>query len=51
LIRRTEAGSAGHPGADAVTRAAALMAREHGWNASQTNEQIAEVDAFYRLPD
>jgi glycerol-3-phosphate dehydrogenase len=50
LIRRTEAGSAGHPGADAVDRAAAIMARECGWDEWRMKNEIAEVEAFYRLP-
>jgi len=51
LIRRTEAGSAGHPGADAVTRAATLMAGVHGWTPEQLAREMAAVDAFYALPD
>jgi glycerol-3-phosphate dehydrogenase len=50
LIRRTEAGSAGHPGEDAIRRAAALMAAEHGWDAARTTREIDAVEAFYRLP-
>ena len=50
LMRRTEAGAAGHPGADAVERAAAIMARAHGWDEWRTRNEIAEVEAFYRLP-
>jgi glycerol-3-phosphate dehydrogenase len=50
LIRRTEAGAAGHPGADAVERAATIMAAEHHWDEWRTRNEIAEVDAFYRLP-
>jgi glycerol-3-phosphate dehydrogenase len=50
LIRRTEAGAAGHPGADAVERAAAIMARAHDWDEWRTRNEIAEVEAFYRLP-
>ena len=49
LIRRTEAGSAGHPGADAVEHAGAVMARELKWDEWQTRNEIAEVQAFYRL--
>jgi glycerol-3-phosphate dehydrogenase len=49
LIRRTEAGSAGHPGADAVARAAQIMARQMGWDDDRVRTEIAEVDAFYRL--
>lgn len=51
VIRRTEAGSAGHPGTDALQRAAALMAWVHGWDARQMEEELAAVEAFYRLPD
>jgi glycerol-3-phosphate dehydrogenase len=51
VIRRTEAGSAGHPGADALQRAAALMAWVHGWDARQMEEEIEAVEAFYRLPE
>ena len=50
LIRRTEAGAAGHPGSDAIERAAAIMARAHDWDEWRTRNEIAEVEAFYRLP-
>ena len=50
LIRRTEAGSAGHPGTDAVERAAVIMSQALGWDEWQMRNEIAEVEAFYRLP-
>jgi glycerol-3-phosphate dehydrogenase len=50
LIRRTEAGSAGHPGTDAVSRAADVMAAGLGWDAVRREAEIAAVEAFYRLP-
>jgi glycerol-3-phosphate dehydrogenase len=50
LIRRTEAGSAGHPGRQTVERAAAIMARELGWSETRTREEIADTERFYRLP-
>jgi glycerol-3-phosphate dehydrogenase len=50
LVRRTEAGAAGHPGADAVERAAAIMAREHQWDETRARNEISEVETFYRLP-
>lgn len=50
LIRRTEAGAAGHPGADAVERAAAIMARVHEWDEWRTRNEVAEVEAFFRIP-
>lgn len=49
VLRRTDAGAAGHPGLDAMERAGAIMARIHGWHESQTRSEVAEVDAFYRL--
>jgi glycerol-3-phosphate dehydrogenase len=50
LIRRTEAGAAGHPGADAVERAAVIMAQALAWDEWRTRNEVAEVEAFYRLP-
>ncbi len=49
LLRRTEAGSAGHPGRDAVASAAAVMQDVHGWTQETTDAEIADVEAFYRL--
>ena len=50
VIRRTEAGSAGHPGQEALQRAAAIMARVHAWDDARRQQEIDEVEAFYRLP-
>ncbi|MDO8677473.1 MAG: FAD-dependent oxidoreductase [Acidobacteriota bacterium] len=50
VIRRTEAGAAGHPGTDALERAGAIMARAHDWDEWRTRNEVAEVEAFYRLP-
>jgi glycerol-3-phosphate dehydrogenase len=50
VIRRTEAGAAGHPGSDALGRAAAIMARAHGWDDERMQNELDEVEAFYRLP-
>jgi glycerol-3-phosphate dehydrogenase len=50
LIRRTEAGSAGHPGRDAVANAAAIMAKELDWDEERVRSQIAQVEEFYRVP-
>lgn len=50
VIRRTEAGAAGHPGTDALERAAAIMARAHNWDEWRMRNEVAEVEAFYRLP-
>jgi len=51
LRRRTDAGSAGHPGADAAAAAAAVMAGELGWTASRVDEEIAAFDRSYQLED
>lgn len=51
LLRRTEAGSAGHPGADAVSRAADVMAAELGWDSTRRQSEIDAVEVFYRLPE
>ena len=51
LLRRTEAGSAGHPGTDAVDAAATLMAAEHGWDEERRRNEIASVANFYTLAD
>ena len=51
LIRRTEAGSAGHPGTDAIARAATVMARETGWSERRIGDEVAETEAFYGLAE
>jgi glycerol-3-phosphate dehydrogenase len=51
LIRRTEAGSAGHPGDDAVAAAAAIMGRELGWDEARIAREIRAFDAFYALSE
>jgi glycerol-3-phosphate dehydrogenase len=50
LIRRTEAGSAGHPGDDAIERAAEVMAGELGWDDRRRKAEIGDAQAFYKLP-
>jgi glycerol-3-phosphate dehydrogenase len=49
VIRRTEAGSAGHPGDDALASAAAVMAAPLGWNASRVAREIEVTRAFYDI--
>jgi glycerol-3-phosphate dehydrogenase len=49
LLRRSDAGSAGHPGKDALARAAALMAAELRWTPEVTREQIAQVERRYQI--
>jgi len=50
LLRRTSAGSAGHPGADAIERAAAIMAGVLGWDASQRRSEVDAVERIYDVP-
>ncbi len=50
LIRRTGAGSAGHPGIEVVARAAAIMAVERDWPPARVDEEVSAVNEFYRLP-
>jgi glycerol-3-phosphate dehydrogenase len=50
LLRRTDAGTAGHPGREAVDSAAALMAAALGWDAPQATAEVAAFDAAYAVP-
>jgi glycerol-3-phosphate dehydrogenase len=50
VLRRTGLGAAGHPGADVLSRAAAVAARELGWDETKRSQEIAAVDAAYRVP-
>jgi glycerol-3-phosphate dehydrogenase len=49
VIRRTEAGSAGHPGDDALASAADVLARALGGDAARVTREIAETSAFYAI--
>jgi glycerol-3-phosphate dehydrogenase len=49
LVRRTGAGAGGHPGQDAARNAAAIMADELGWSASQIVREIQDLDTFYSV--
>ena len=50
VIRRTELGAMGHPGAEMVHAMARIAADELGWDAGQQSNEIAAVDQFYSLP-
>ena len=50
LLRRTEAGSAGYPGDDALKNAAGIMAGELGWTRQQVESEIAQLCRTYQLP-
>jgi glycerol-3-phosphate dehydrogenase len=47
LFRRTDLGTAGHPGDDALAACAALMAEELRWSAGRTELELAEVRGRY----
>ena len=51
LLRRTEAGSAGSPGEDAVATAARVMAVELGWTRQRIATEISALHRAYRIPD
>jgi glycerol-3-phosphate dehydrogenase len=48
VIRRTELGATGHPGAEIVNAIAGIASEELGWDADRRNREVAAVDAFYR---
>ncbi len=47
LLRRTDAGTAGHPGRDAIAAAAQVMASELGWDVERTTAEMRRVDELY----
>ena len=49
MLRRTEAGSAGHPGRDALEEAARVMGAEMGWTDSQQAREVEHAEQIYRL--
>jgi glycerol-3-phosphate dehydrogenase len=52
LLRRTAAGSVGHPGAVAVGAAAAIMQAELGWSSSRVEDEVEALKRYYEvLPD
>jgi glycerol-3-phosphate dehydrogenase len=48
VIRRTELGAGGHPGAALVESAARIAGDELEWDADRRTREIAAVDDFYR---
>ncbi|MGH7898574.1 MAG: glycerol-3-phosphate dehydrogenase/oxidase [Candidatus Binatia bacterium] len=51
VFRRTDVGSAGHPGRETLAAVARLAAGELGWSPERTAEEIAATEARYRIPD
>lgn len=48
VLRRTESGSAGHPGRPALEEAGHVMAVELGWTASHRQAELGNVEQTYR---
>lgn len=49
VLRRTEAGSAGHPGLAALEAAAQVMGVDRGWTADQRAREVEHTEQVYRL--
>ncbi len=49
VIRRTELGAGGHPGAALIERAAGIAGDELEWDADRRTQEITAVEDFYRL--
>ncbi len=47
VLRRTELGSAGNPGEQALMTCAAIMARELDWDEARTQSEVKEVKAIF----
>ncbi|MGQ9676649.1 MAG: glycerol-3-phosphate dehydrogenase/oxidase [Chloroflexota bacterium] len=48
VLRRTELGSAGHPGHQALRLYAEVMATELGWGRARAERELQQVQEFYR---
>ena len=49
VFRRTELATTGHPGGEALQSCAQLVARELGWNAGRTAEEVAAVERCFQV--
>lgn len=47
VFRRTELGTAGHPGEEALRGCAGLMVEELGWDAARTERELADVERVF----
>jgi glycerol-3-phosphate dehydrogenase len=48
IIRRTDLGSGGNPGEEALENAGKIMGKELGWNKTKIKQEIAEVEQIYK---
>jgi glycerol-3-phosphate dehydrogenase len=49
VLRRTPLGAAGHPGHDALDRAAAIMAGAGRWSDDDRAQEVRAVEEIYRV--
>ena len=49
VLRRTELGTAGHPGRACLERVADVVAEELSWDEERRASEIAAVERFYKL--
>ncbi len=49
VVRRSGLGASGQPGSEALAACARLAAAELGWDQERTEQEIAEVNAFYAI--
>ena len=49
VMRRTTLGAAGHPGKEAITAAAALAARDLGWDEARRAKEVADVESYFAI--
>ena len=49
ILRRTDLGTAGHPGNQVLHTCAETMAKELGWSSSKTQQEIQEVHEIYSI--
>jgi len=48
VVRRTELGSAGHPGRACLETVAGILSAELGWSETRARSEIESVEAFYQ---
>ena len=49
VMRRTDLGTVGHPGRAALEDCARIMAKELGWSADRTTQELATTEAIFKL--
>ncbi len=49
VLRRTDLGTTGHPGSEAIKTCAEIMAKELNWSENKMKKEISETEEFYNL--